>query len=157
MLSTMESEEARELQRTLERAEAAPYLDYPQLPWWYPAAFGAWFAAMAALLLGYLSDPFGLLALVALIGVEIWFFRWFERKHGAMPWPGKGNPPAEIARIHRAYYIGCFAVLFAVALTWWLLGHWPAVAATFILATGGFWLYDVRFEAVAERVRERLA
>lgn len=39
-LSTMESDEARELLKVAERAEAAPYLDYPPTPWWYYPVVG---------------------------------------------------------------------------------------------------------------------
>lgn len=152
----MESTDPRELARTLERAEAAPYLDYPELPGWYPVAFAAWFAAMAAVV-GYVGNLWVIAAVFGLIVVEVLFVRWFVRAHGAMPWPGKGNPPAEIARLYRAYYVAAAGVVVAVGLTWWLVGHWPAVAATFVLASLGFWLYDVRYEVAAARVRERLA
>lgn len=152
----MESDEARELEITLARAEAAPYLDYPDLPWWYPAVFAGWFAAIVAVL-GHVGEWWAIFGTLALILVEIWFLRWFQAQHGAMPWPGKGNPPAEIARAYRAYYVGAVLVVVAVALTWLLAGHWPAVVATFVLGTAGFWWYDVRYEAVAQQVRERLA
>lgn len=151
----MESSEARELARTLARAEAAPYLSYPKLPRYYPVVFAAWFAAMAAAL-GHLGSPWAFVAVVVLLIAEIVFLRWFSRAHGAMPWPGRGNPPPEIARLYRAYYVGAALVLVAIALTWWLAGLWPAVAVTFVLTAAGLWLYDRRYEKAAATVRERL-
>lgn len=152
----MESNEARELELTLARAEAAPYLSYPKLPWWYPVAFAAWFAAVVAAL-GHTGESWALGAVALLLLAEVVFLRWFVRAHGAMPWPGRGNPPREIARIYRAYFVAVGALLVAVLLTWWLLGLWPAVGATFVLWTLLFWVYDRRYEVAAARVRERLA
>lgn len=103
MLSTMESHESREMLRTLARAEAAPHLSYPKLPRWAPVVFGAWFAAIAAGL-GHADHTGGKLGLAALLLVEALFLRWFSRAHGAMPWPGRGNPPTEIARLYDRRY-----------------------------------------------------
>jgi len=158
ILSGMESNEARELARTLERAEAAPYVTYPSMPWWYPSAVGAWFAGMACVLLvGATSDLRITLALLVLLLVELAFFRWYRRKHGAFPLPFHGNPPAEISRVYREYFAGWAVVAAVVALTVWLAGTWPAVVATFGLVTALFAVHEHRYAAAAAAVKGRLS
>lgn len=153
----MESDNPRELARTLARAEAAPYLDYPELPRWTSLVFALWFAAVVAVLASA-DELWGKLALIPLVGVELWFIRWYSRRHGAMPWPSsKGNPPEEIARLHRGYYAAMILTVLIVAATWWFAGRWYAVGATFVLTAAVFWCYDLIFGRTAERVRERLA
>lgn len=146
--------------REAERAAAAPYLAYPGLPWWYPAAAGAWFAAMLLALVRVGADGAGArhtLAIGLLLAIEVGFFLWLQRSHGAMPWPGVGSPPAEIGRLWRWWFIGCAVVLIGVALTWWLAGWAAAAVATFVLTTGGIAWYERAYQAAAAVVRDRLA
>ena len=48
----MESNEsARDLLREADRAEAAPWVDFPPTPAWYPASVGIWGAALTLILI----------------------------------------------------------------------------------------------------------
>ena len=47
MLSSMESSDLATTIHEADRAAAAPFIDYPPVPKWYPAFMGAFFAALA--------------------------------------------------------------------------------------------------------------
>ena len=153
----MESTEARQLARTMERAEAAPYIHYPRWPRLFSLAFGLWFAAILAAVThndGNLLVSAGLLALVV---IELVYFAWYTRKHGAFPLPFKGNPPAEIARVFGEYFASWAVTLVVVELVWWQAGDWAAVGATFVCVSVLFWVHDIRYAAAADAAKERLA
>ncbi|MEV0128754.1 hypothetical protein AB0H83_09845 [Dactylosporangium sp. NPDC050688] len=154
----MESDEARQQLAIVRRAEAAPYIDYPPTPWWYSPAVGAWAAGMVGAFTWWRSDAavfVGLLA--ALIAVELVFVAWMRRRHGALPMPGRGTPPREIAAAWRGYAAGLPVVALAVALTWWLAGAPVAAGVTFVLVTAGLAAYERRYAAAAAKVRSRLS
>jgi hypothetical protein len=153
----MESD-AREQLRMLERAEAAPYIEYPKTPWWYSPAIGLWVAAMIGTFTWWRENAVLFTSsLAALIVLEIGFITWMQRRHGAMPFPGRGRPPMEIAAIWRAYFAGLAAIAVLVALAWWLIGVPTATVAAFVLVTSGLIVYERRYAVAAARVRERLA
>lgn len=141
----------------VERAEAAPYLRYPPTPWWYFPAVGLWVAALIGTFTWW-RENVGLFvgALAVLIAVEVLAIVVLQRRHGALPMPGRGTPPAEIAPVWRGYFLGLPVVAAAVALAWWLLGIPVAAGVAFVLVTGGLALYEQRYTRAAARVRERL-
>jgi hypothetical protein len=157
-LSIMESEEARELLRVAERAEAAPYLDYPPTPWWYYPVIGAWAAGMIGAFAWWReSIPLFVGTLAILIVLEIVFINWMQRRHGSLPQPGRGRPPAEIGVVWRGYFMALPAVAALVAVSWWLGGVATAAAVAFVLVTGGLVIYEKRYELAAEATRARLS
>ena len=77
-----------------ERAAAAPYVDYPKTPAWYPPAVGVWAAALVAVL-GVDGHTLRSAGLAVLIVVEVLFLASYHRKRGVMP--NLGGAPREIA------------------------------------------------------------
>jgi hypothetical protein len=150
-------EEALEQLRAVERSEAAPYIHYPPTPWWYSPAVGAWAAAFVGTFVWWRVNAVAFLAaLIVLIALDLVFLRWMRRRHGALPMPGHGTPPPEIATIWRAYLLGLVVVVAAVALAWWLGGVLVGSITAFLTVTSGLAIYERRYAAAAARARERL-
>jgi hypothetical protein len=142
----------------VERAEAAPYVDYPPSPWWYFPAFGLWSAGLVGAFTWwrvnaglFVATPAVLTALAAV------FVLWMRRRHGALPMPGRGAPPAEIASVWRGYLLTAPVIVLVVALVWWQIGIPVAAAVAFVLVTTGLAVYEHRYALAAARVQERLA
>jgi hypothetical protein len=157
MLSDMESDafDLTEAQRTAERAEAAPYVDYPPTPRWYYPACGAWVAAYVALL-GLREEHsvwlvVGVVLLTALVGA---FLGWYQRYVGAMPRPLRG--PREFRLAYAGYFAGLLVLTGAIAGTWLLVGHAAAVVVAFVGTTVGIYGYERAYADAARRTRERL-
>ncbi|WP_327637411.1 hypothetical protein OHB24_03185 [Kribbella sp. NBC_00482] len=149
--------DAEEQLRIIERAEAAPYVSYPKTPWWYPPVVGLWAAALIGAFASWRdSSALFFTALAVLIGLEVAFLTWMQRRHGAMPFPGRGRPPREIGRLWNRYFVAVGVVVVIVALAWWLAGVLAAAPTAFVLATAGLWYYERRYAVIAAQVRERL-
>ncbi|WP_238006927.1 hypothetical protein KZZ52_44505 [Dactylosporangium sp. AC04546] len=154
----MESTEARDQLLLVERAAAAPYVQYPPSPWWYAPAVGAWTAALIGAFVWWREN--GVLftaSLGMLVSAEVLFLIWMRRRHGAMPMPGHGKPPAEIAAVWRGYFAGVGAIAVLVTLAWWLGGVPVAAAVAFVLVTAGIAIYERKYAIAAGKVRDRLA
>ncbi|WP_020390461.1 hypothetical protein [Kribbella catacumbae] len=152
----MESD-AREQLQIVERAEAAPYIHYPRTPWWYPPVVGLWVAAMITAFLWWRANTALFAASVAILLVlEGAFLAWMQRRHGAMPMPGRGTPPKEIGAVWRRYFMSLPVVIAVVGLAWWLIGVHAAALTAFVVVTAGLAYYERRYAAAAAKVRERL-
>ncbi|MET9274628.1 hypothetical protein [Kribbella sp. NPDC003557] len=152
----MESD-AEEQLRIVERAEAAPYVSYPKTPWWYPVVVGLWAGALVGIFSWWRENSALFFALMAtLFALEIAFITWMQRRHGAMPFPGRGRPPQEIGRLWKRYFQALPVVVVVVGLVWWLVGVPAAAVTAFVLVTAGLWYYERRYAVVAQQVRERL-
>ncbi|WP_121253815.1 hypothetical protein [Nocardioides ferulae] len=143
--------------RSIERAEAAPFVDYPPTPRWYYPAAGAWFAGITATQ-GLTDDhlAISMVLLVLLLVAFGVFMGWYSRYRGAMP-RFFARTPREMRATFLVYFAGVAAVLGSV---WWTLaevGWAPASALMFVLATTGLWLHERNYEAAAARVRSRLS
>jgi hypothetical protein len=152
----MESD-AEEQLRIIERADAAPYISYPKTPWWYPPVAGLWVAALIGTFTWWRES--GLLfvgSLAVLLGLEVVFLTWMQRRHGAMPFPGRGRPPREIGRIWVRYFQAVPVLVIAIGLAWWLAGVLAGAVTAFVLVTAGIWYYERRYAIAAAKVRERL-
>ena len=148
----MESDEIRRVLREAERAEAAPWTDYPPTPRWYPPATGLW-AAGLALAFGGLDDRDRALTLVVLVTLELVFLRWYTRYRGGM-WP-TGRPPREF-RPAIAWFLAALtavaAAAFALAaVSLPVMVVFVGIAVTLILAR-----YEQAYADAARRARERL-
>jgi len=153
----MESNPNAALLRELERAEAAPYVDYPPTPWWYFPAAGAWFAGIT----GYqgLTDdhlPVAVALLVVQLAALGAFCAWYTRYRGAMPSLLR-RAPRGMGRAFAAYFLGAVLVLAAVWWTGGTAGWGWAAGLMFVLATPGLWLHERSYAAAAARVRDRLS
>lgn len=149
----MESEEIRETLREAERAEAAPWTDYPPTPRWYPPATGLWAGALT-LVLGGLHDSTRSLAVLALLVVELVFIRWYTRYRGGV-WP-TDRPPREF-RPALAWLLAGLAVIVAGALGLATINVWAAVALVTVAVTLLVARYEQAYADAARRARERLA
>ncbi|WP_166384543.1 hypothetical protein [Catellatospora methionotrophica] len=153
----MESISLAEQLKAAERGAAAPYVDYPATPWWYAPAVGAWAAAMIGTFTWWRENAVLFVgSLVVLIAAELLFVTWMKRRHGALPMPGKGTPPAEISALWRGYALALPMTVLLVAAVWWLGGVPAAAGAAFVLVTAGLALYERRYAAAAARTRDRL-
>ncbi len=153
----MESDSPAAQLRAIERGEAAPYISYPPTPWWYYPLIGAWAAALVGTFSWWrVNGALFASSLVLLIALEVVFIAWMRRRHGALPMPGHGRPPAEIAAVWRGYVAGLLAVIVAVGVAWWRGGVAVGACAAFVTVTTGLVFYERRYAAAAAQVRERL-
>lgn len=157
MLSGMESISPSEQLRAVERGEAAPYISYPPTPWWYFPVIGAWAAALVGTFTWWrVNGALFASSIVVLIALEVLFIAWMKRRHGALPMPGHGRPPAEIASVWRGYLAGLLVVVAAIGVAWWLGGVAVGAVVAFLTVTTGLVVYEQRYAVAAARVRERL-
>lgn len=152
----MESDaDAETLLAVAERAGAAPYVDYPPTPRWYPPATGLWAAAFVLVLTGAWGDAVVFVpGLAVLIGIELAFLAWYRRLRGTMP--AIAGAPPEFTRIFRWYAVGVVAVVVAVAGARLLAGPLAAAAVTLVAVTAGLARYETVYAAAARATVDRL-
>jgi hypothetical protein len=157
MVSVMESDrlDPTQARRIAERAEAAPYVDYPPTPWWYAPSVGLWAAALVLMTGAAPDGPLSALGIVALVVLEGAFLRWYFRYHGAVP--SLRHAPPEFRPAFARYAVGVVATVGLVACGWLLAGPWLAASVALVSVTVGLVLYERTFAAAARRTRERLA
>ncbi len=152
MVSIMESNEIRAALQGAERAEAAPWVDYPPTPRWYPLATGIW---AAALTISFQIEQSMVRALVviALVGVELAFIGWYRRYRGTMP---SGKAPQEFRpAINRFAFGNVLTASVVVAIS--LAGlPWLAAVIALLVVTATFTWYERAYAGAAQRARERL-
>lgn len=154
MLSNMESNrDAAESLRQADRAAAAPYVDYPPTPRWYPLATGLW-AAVFCLAMALPDDrPLRGLAMVGLAVVEGAFIGWYRRYRGT--WP-RGRAPEEIRRVLLRFVVGAAVVVAVVGLTLWLTSPWVAAVVALVVVPPAVARYERAYADAAARTRVRL-
>jgi O-antigen/teichoic acid export membrane protein len=154
MLSDMESSELRERLRVAERAAAAPYVDYPPTPRWYPPAAGLWSVALVLVVgLPTHSDVWRPVGLCLLVAVNLVFVRWYRRYRGTAP---RGRAPREIRRVMAAFVVGAVVIVAGAALLVWLASAVVAAVVAFVVVTGAIAWYERVYARAADRTRERL-
>lgn len=150
------SHAASAARRTVERAAAAPYIDYPPTPSWYYPAVGAWSAALVLAFAGLADHPLvAVPAMVVLVALEGAFLGWYRRYRGT--WPRLRHAPPEIARAMRAYAVGAVLLVAAVVLVAVLVHPVAGAGLAFAGVTAGLWVYERAYAAASEAVRERLS
>ncbi len=154
MVSDMESySDPRQDLADAERAAAAPYVDYPPTPAWYPPAVGVWAGALVGVM-GLDADALRYVSLAVLIGLEVLFIAWYRRKRGVNP--SLRRAPREIAREMRLYAGWAVLVLLAVLCAYAIDLVLAVVLAT-VLVTVGLTVYERRYARAAAATRTRLA
>jgi hypothetical protein len=157
IVSNMETDESREALAAqlheIERGQAAPWVSYPPMGWWWPAAFGVWSATYTlttGLLDGFVGSALQLLHVLVML-CAIW---WMRRDRGTYP---SGRAPREL----RGPFVLVFGGGVLVALVVWglfaWLGPWVAAVAALVLAWSLVAAYERSYARAATRVRERLA
>lgn len=161
MVSYMESTESptpTQLLLDAERAAAAPFIDYPQVPILYPVGVGAWFTLLAASYAyqGAGRTSFSLMAICAAVGTLAFWANWYRKLWGT--WPHMWQAPREIKQAYLTY-LGLVAMSALIIIGTFVLGPTAlALVVTFVLTAGVTWLYEkVIYPTAAARVRERLA
>ena len=147
--------EARSALAIAERAGAAPYVDYPPTPRWYPFAVGGW-GALMALAAGISADHavLGIALLVALVASEFALLAWYKLYRRVVP--SMTGAPREIAAAFRRFLIGTVVVLGVCVGVYAWLGPVPAAAVTFCLVTPAIALYERSYASAAAAARARL-
>lgn len=149
--------ESSQLLREADRAAAAPFVDHPRSPWWYEAAAGLWWGALAVVVhlfaQGRSSEASA--ALAALVVLQIATITGLRRRSGV--WPRLAEAPREIRAAYRWLLLGLVAAGLVAGLLWWQLGWVAGVVATacgtaVVHALHGRWGYP----RAAARVRDRL-
>lgn len=149
----MESDEIREALRGADRAEAAPWTDYPPTPRWYPPATGLW-TALLTLAIGLLDGKVEALALLGLVALELGFVEWYRRYRGGV-WQ-TGRPPREFHRAIACFVGGTAVVAAAVLVVSLALSPWPGALAALIGVTAVVVWYERAYAEAARRTRARL-
>ena len=155
MVSDMESTSPGQQLAAAERAAAAPYVDYPPTPRWYPPVVGAWSAALVAALTMLDGHPvLRGLTLVVLVALEGVFLGWYRVHRGTMP--SLRHAPREIDAEFRRYLVGVVVVVGAVVAAALLLPDVVAPVLALVLVTAGAAAYERRYARAAEATRARL-
>jgi len=155
MLKFFRERKRGQLGRGAERAGAAPYIDYPPTPKWYPAAVGAWLAAMILTCHGVSERPAIFLPLlVSLIVAEFAFIAWYRRRWQA--WPSMRNAPKEISSAYRRYALAATPAFAAGIALYAFLGPYVAAGFAFVVTTVGLTVYERHYHHAAEATRRRL-
>jgi hypothetical protein len=154
MLSTMETEhDVAESLRRADRAAAAPYIDYPPTPAWYPPATGLWAAVFCLAMSIPSNSSLRAVAMLGLVAVEIIFLAWYRRYRGT--WP-RGRAPGEIRTVLAWFLVGAAVVIGIVGATLWLAPAWVAAVVAFVIVTLAVLWYERAYEDAAARARMRL-
>lgn len=141
----------RQLQED-ERGRVAPWIEYPQAPWWWPVLFGIWTATYTlsfGLGDGAIASLVKLAHVLAMLGAVWWMRRW----RGTYP---SGRSPRELNGSLVLLFAGAAAVALA---TWGGVTQWGLVPAALLggaLAWGLVAVYERVYSRAAARVRERL-
>jgi hypothetical protein len=139
----------------IERAGAAPYVDYPPTPKWYPFAAGAWAGLLVLALHGLTTRPLVFAPLLAaLLLAEGAFLTWYRRYRQTMP--SLHNAPREIAAAIRRFFAGCVVVLALCVSVYVAFGALAAALVTLALVTGGLARYEHSYARAAAATRRRL-
>lgn len=162
MLSTMES--TGDLFHAAQRAEAAPFINYPRGGWWHPPLYGLWWGAVlyTASWPGYASDTrrwtgltvhlaLGILLLV-LMGIHV---AQLVRRRGT--YPSMRAAPKEIKATWLQFQVACLVVLAAFWGIWALAGRWWGIGAAAVLATAVVAWYEHAYGVAVQKVRDRLS
>lgn len=149
----MESNDAQEQLREIERGEAAGWLEYGPTPWWHPLYFGA-YAAILTFALGALDGLTQSLVLLVLTASAFVLIAWMRQVRGT--WPTK-NAPRELNRPLWGLIIGSVVLSGLCVAANTLLDLTAAVVLAGVLATGLTWWYGRAYARATAAARTRLA
>ncbi len=143
----------------LERAEAAPYVVYPQYPRWltwvYPLSVGAYFAILIGAG-GYRDQHFLFILTMALLVVAAAAgFGALAALRGTWPRLSKTAPP-EIRAEQRRFLVAAVVVGLGLLVVTWQRGTVTGAATALVVVSGGVAWYEARYARAARVVRERL-
>lgn len=134
--------------RDADRAEAAPWIEFPATPWWYVPIASIWIGGVV-LALSYRS----MLLFFALVAAELLFLTWYRRCRGM--WP-TGPAPREYRRPITLAGASIFASLGVAAVVWLFAGPWGSAITMAVLSAAILTWYERAYADAARRTRERL-
>ena len=151
-------ENTQDALRDVEQAAAAPFVNEPVSPWWYPLLMASFFTALVAgpLLISqrWAVAGFGL-QLVAIIAVGV-FHAAHRTKAGTSP--RMRSAPDEIKHAYRWFFLGFGGSATVSVAVWMLLGWQGGLSAIFVTTLAVTWAYErVLYPRAVQRVRDRLA
>lgn len=148
--------------RLIERAEAAPFVDYRPVPKWVFFAAGLWAAIPVGMLWLNSTADFGGKTLLLVAGDVVLFagllgsIAWARRYYGVRqpkPWSKR---PREIWRAYIGYLAGIASVIVLIWLAWLAAGWLTAMVAAVLTGGFGSWGYARAYDSQAAKVRARL-
>lgn len=147
------NDEMRAQLRAAERAEAAPYVDYPEDPRWAAPAFGG-LALLLALTASLHDRPVfsSLLSMLVVLSV-MGYVIWQRRRRGTQP---SGKAPREISQVIWGFVAGAIVIGFALLSLGYSAPLWLALPVAFVVGTAGLLWFGRAYDRAAARVRERL-
>lgn len=154
----MESnQDPREALAATERAAVAPWIEQPAPPWWYIPSLGLLMGGLVLVLGERESMPYALsiisaVAVTSLIGVWIGAV---IRHQGVVP--RLRSAPPEFVPAIRAYLAGYFLLLALVVTVYFVIDSRVAAVIAAVGTWVGLYVYEKRYEAAADAVRERMA
>lgn len=148
----MESDEVRAALHEADRAEAAPWVDYPPTPAWYPVASGSWAAALV-LVVGELDGVVFAFFMAGLVAIELGFLAWYRRYRGTMP---SGPAPQEFRTIIVVFATASVVTAGAVLVLSLAVSPWLGAPLALVAFTSLFAWYERAYADAARRARERL-
>jgi len=149
-------DELRAQQHEAERAETAPWTDYPPTPRWYPPSVGLGAAAMTAAFTLLDGAAWKVAVIASLVVIELGFLAWYRRYRGTMPTGLLGSMHSEIAAAARRFLgwlVAIAAVVVAAAL---LAPGWLAPVLALLAVTPLVTHYETTYAAAAAATRARL-
>ncbi|GAA4693659.1 hypothetical protein [Nocardioides nanhaiensis] len=151
-MENTEHTQLRESLRAAERAEAAPWIDYPPTPAWYPVSVALWAAALT-MSFAIESTPVRLVVVFALVGLELGFIVWYRRYRGTMP---AGKVPPELARPFYGFMAANLAIAGGALLIARTSTVWAAAIFVFVVVIPSLVWYERSYARAAARTRARL-
>ena len=140
--------------RQVERAQTAPWVDYPPTPNWYYPAVGLWLGAMCVAAVKVFSDNRWIAVVAVLLVLEVTLINWMKRGRPAMP--NLRTVPGEFERLVK-WFVLIAILIVAATLALVIAGLEVAGFSLGAAATAiGLYVYEKKFEAAADQARLRL-
>ncbi|THJ68622.1 hypothetical protein E8P82_01585 [Arthrobacter echini] len=140
-----------------DRAAAAPFVQTPPAPAWYPLAMAIYFTAVAGSF-PLLQDDHVLLGagvLVVAISGLLTLTLTIRAQRGT--WPRLAEAPPEIKRVVAVFVSLAVLALLVSAAIWFWVGAAAGLSTVFIASLAVVWAYEFRlYPAAARQVRQRL-
>ena len=151
-------ENAQDALREVEMAAAAPFVNYPVTPWWYPPLMASFFTAMAAgpVLISQGRGAAGFtLQAAAIIAVSVFYVTHRVRSGTS---PRMRSAPREIKHAYRWCFVAFAGSAVVSVAVWMLLGWQFGLSAIFVTTLVMTWAYErVVYPRAVQQVRDRLA
>ena len=140
--------------RDVERAQTAPWVDYPPTTNWYYPTVGLWLAAMCVAAVKVAGDFRWIAAVAVLLALEIMMLNWL--KNGRPALPNLRTVPEEFAPLVKWFVL--IAILIVASSVGLIIAGFEVIgfALCAIATTVGLYGYEKKFDMAADAARGRL-